>query len=163
MNRNIFFFFTLFGCLLSTSPILKAQSSANESYVIEELVFPMSDDLKRFVKSDIPFTKEKKAIINAHNSNQKDTCATYTFKSSNIVLYELPNKVFPSTSSIKNPELVFRNGLKVGLSRSDIDKIISKQTESDFVELTDLEYNTVFKLEFKNDTLSTIRFSGYVD
>ena len=153
--------------LLIPSLLVQAQSSSineeEESYINEDLIFSMYDDLIRFTKSDIPFIKEKEAIQNAHNSNQIDSCVTYTFKFSNIVLYELPKKVLPSKSVIKDSDLVFRSGIKIGVSKTTFDDIISKQTISDLVELTDLEYNTVFKFEFTNDTLSSINFSGYVD
>lgn len=166
MNRLLIYLFIPALVLIVNSTILQAQSSLNaieESYVNEDLVFSMHDDLIRFPKSSIPFRKEAEAIVNTHNSNQIDTCATYTYKSSMIELYELPRKVIPSESIIRNSELTFRNGIKVGLIRSSFNEIVSKKTKSDLVEISDLEYNTVFKFEFRNDTLSIIRFSGYVD
>ena len=149
-----------------TPPKLQAQSLVNaieESYVNGDLVFTMFEDLIRFPKSNIPFAKDAEAIINTHNSNQIDTCATYTYKSSMIELYELPTKAIPSVSMIRNSELTFRNGIKVGLHRSYFNEIVSKNTKTNLVEISDLEYNTVFKFEFQNDTLSVIKFSGYVD
>ncbi len=100
---------------------------------------------------------------NAHVKNQVDSLRTYTFNNTLIRIYQTPDKALLESAIIKDVKLQFSDGMKIGLNKAQVSKILGVPIKGQQLKIGDMEQNIVFEFKFANDQLKEIEYLGYVD
>ena len=156
----------------STKPVELSPTSVKnkkKTYVIKEdvldnlLSFPsVGEDIKQV---NLPsFELKKIPETNIHNPSIIDTIYQFKNKSGNFNVYKASDKYILYDFLINGNSFTFQNGLKLGVSQSDLLKTLKIEApKSDTVALGDLEQNSVVNFIFKSDKLVEVNYDGYLD
>jgi len=67
------------------------------------------------------------------------------------------------SARIINEEIKISESINVGMTKSQFEKIIKTEIESDILNIENLEGSISFIFEFNNGTLKVVEFEGYID
>jgi hypothetical protein len=117
------------------------------------------------LKDDYTVTKWK--IKNAYNEMQIDTIAIFSGgRQSDKFVYYIINKSagvsIPGLMNAKiNRDVIDVIGIKVGMSRKEVEKIIGKKSVDNPIVITNEPQNTYLSIFFANDVVNNISFNTY--
>jgi hypothetical protein len=121
------------------------------------------DNLIHITKTNLSYRSEKKPEANRFVGGQIDTIERLTFKESNVVIYHTPDKTILISSDIRNPEISLSEEIKIGTPRKNVLKHLHTESTRDTLTVLDFEGNTNVMLILKDNLLTRIVYSGYVD
>jgi hypothetical protein len=119
----------------------------------------------RKLKEDYTITKWK--IKNQYNEKQIDTIAIVSGgRQSDRLVYYIINKSagasIPGLMNAKiNRDVIDVMGIKVGMSRKEVEKILGKTSADSPMIITNEPQNTYLSIFFVNNVVSTINFNSY--
>ncbi|HSY62569.1 MAG TPA: hypothetical protein VK796_11865 [Cytophaga sp.] len=144
-------------------PVNESEKSTGNFLQRDSLLFTWYDGLINITHSDLNFISEKKPQLNKYITGQIDTIERLTFKESNLLIYHTIDKNILISSDIRNTEIPLSKEIKVGVSRIELLKTLNTESNRDTITVTDFENNTSVTLILKNNFLSRIIYSGYID
>lgn len=129
----------------------------------DSLLITWYDNLIAITHTDLNFHSEKKTEANRFVSGQIDTIERLTFKESNIEIYRTPDKNILMSAEIRNAEIALSKEMKVGISKQELLQYLNTESQKDTLHVIDFEGNTNVMLILKDNLLTRIVYSGYVD
>lgn len=137
--------------------------STNNFIQRDSLLIEWDNHLLDITNSNLNFNSEKKSELNKYVPGQIDTIEHLTFKESDVWVYHTIDKNILMSSDIRNPEIPLSKEIKVGVSRSELQKALNTGSNNDTITVTDFEGNTNVTLILKNNILSRIIYCAYVE
>ncbi len=117
------------------------------------------------LNSDYTVTKWK--TKNMYNEKQIDTIAIFSGgrQSDRFVYYIINKSAGPSVPGLMNAK-INRNvvdvmGIKVGMNRKDVERLMGKKSGDNPIIITNEPQNTYLSIFFTNDVVSNMSFSSY--
>lgn len=168
MVACIFLIF-IYACV--KKPIGKTNLSIENSSVTKEIFitdpFGYKPNIKNFSANLFPqFKLQIYSIKNIHNPAVSDTIYRFYRKKSELFIYKTNDgKELFFAGNIFDTKVVFQNGVKVGVQKSDFFKGFTnlKPTMSDTIEFGSKRSTTLLKFIFKNEKLHVIKIDNYID
>jgi len=141
------------------------EKAENKIQYIENdtLVINWENNLENFCSKSSLFKKQIEPYENHHDETVIDTIKTLNFEKSNLKFYKAVNFEKLMSARIMNSEIKITESINVGMSKSQLEKIIKTKIESDILNIENLEGSVSFILTFYKDSLKVIEFEGYVD
>ena len=113
-----------------------------------------------------PYTVEKEPIANQINQSQIDTIYTLKQRELQFKFYRTPEKHHVIEGRVGNNSMVFKNGLQVGITKSQFQSLFTKLSQRnsipDRVTVRSSQGDRVFTCKFQNDTLMSIELTNYL-
>lgn len=164
--------FMLFLALASCSNKKITKSTATKTNPVDKEVFlikPLGYEpsIKNF-KANLPssFKLQVYSMKNIHNPAVIDTIYNFHHKQSKFLVYKnRNNRELFFAGNIYTDRIQLRNGIKVGISRTDFYKHFTnlKQEVKDTIRITSKKAPNSVNFIFKNDKLTAIKIDNYID
>lgn len=120
-------------------------------------------ELEMISTAEEKFEVETDLTENRHIENQTDTIKTLTFDESTLRIYTTTGLYALESAEIKNEELALQDSVKVGMSKEQLEQVLSIELKGDVIEVGNFTRNMHFTFYFKDELLERIEFNGYVD
>lgn len=117
------------------------------------------------LKDDYTVTKWK--IKNQYNEKQIDTIAIFSGgrQSDRLVYYTINKSAGASLPGLMNAKInrdvIDVMGIKVGMSRKEVEKVIGKKSADNPMVITNEPQNTYLSIYFINDVVNNMSFNSY--
>ncbi len=109
------------------------------------------------------FEISKEPIANRHVDNVIDTLLTYKLENNLIRQYKAKSEIFIYEADFQSSNFTFSRGIKVALTKNELETILKTKVLSDTIQIGNLEQTSVFTLLINKNKVKRIFYEGYVD
>ncbi|MFI2744146.1 hypothetical protein ACG2LH_15540 [Zhouia sp. PK063] len=111
------------------------------------------------LKNDKNFNITTAFQPNKYDETLTDTLRSYIYKNDTIKMHS--NIIYSAVINTTQPEIL--EGLKVGITKNDLEQVLAVSLDEDSIIITNLEHTNTFIFELKNNHLFKIYYDGYLD
>lgn len=158
----------LFTALLLILPLLGMSQKERVPYFVNEVfsenIFPFHDmigNFKKFYSSTLAETK--KPITNSHGKSDIDTVYIFTHGKTKIEIYKAKGQEILTSAKIYTDKIPLKYGIKIGVSKSEMAKLLKRRIIADKIFVGDLEQNQFCTFRFVKGHLAAVSYHGYLD
>jgi hypothetical protein len=105
----------------------------------------------------------KKPIKNNYTKTIIDTIYTFSKDKTKFEIYHSKLQDILQSAYIDTDKIILRSNVKVGMRKSEFEKIFKIKIAKNTCQIGDLEQNQVYTFSFKNNILVLISYTGYIE